>query len=77
MKNTIKKYFDFRSGILAALMMGSIVWWINAGHGPLLATIAALKQAGYTFIMGGMIIRLCHYFTDRPTDRPTGRGQTE
>lgn len=65
MINTIKEYFDLRSGIFAAVMMGGIVWWINAGYGPVLATTAALKQAAYTFFMGGLIIRFCHYLAGR------------
>lgn len=55
----LREAFDFRSAIYAALVMGGIVWFINAGHGPLLATTAALKQASYTFFMGGLIMRFC------------------
>lgn len=55
----LREAFDLRSGIFAALLMGGIVWIINAGHGPLPATTAALKQASYTFFMGGLIMRFC------------------
>ncbi|MCP4035999.1 MAG: hypothetical protein GY733_03620 [bacterium] len=61
----IREAFDLRSAIYAALLMGSIVWYINAAHGPLLATTAALKQAGYTFLMGGLIMRFCEWLALR------------
>jgi hypothetical protein len=52
-------FFDLRSGIAAALLMGGIVGGINLGHGLALATTAALKQGAYTFLMGGVIMRFC------------------
>ena len=59
MNSTLSRYFDIRSGTIAAVLMGSIVWWINADYGALAASTAALKQAGYTFFMGGVIIQFC------------------
>jgi len=38
--------------------MGSVVAYINSDHGILPAGIAALKQAFYTFFIGGVIIRI-------------------
>jgi hypothetical protein len=45
--------------------MGTIVWFINADHGFWPAMIAALKQAGYTFIVAGLFIRLLEYLATR------------
>lgn len=38
--------------------MGSVVFYINYDHGPFLASIAALKQATYTFFIGGLILKV-------------------
>jgi hypothetical protein len=38
--------------------MGLIVFFINLDHGWGPATTAALKQAGYTFLLGGVIIKI-------------------
>jgi len=61
--------FDFRSAVLGAALMGSIVWWINSAHGLLLATTAATKQAAYTFLMGGVIMRLATRLAQREGPR--------
>jgi hypothetical protein len=50
---------DYRMGALGALFLGAIVWWINADHGPLGATTAALKQGAYTFLFGGFVVKTC------------------
>ena len=39
--------------------MGCIVYWINADHGFWAAIPAALKQAAYTAIAGGVLTRIC------------------
>jgi len=44
------KYFDPK--------MGSIVFYINSEYGADLALIAATKQAAYTFLVGGSMMRL-------------------
>ena len=41
--------------------MGTIVWFINSDHGFWPAMVAALKQAGYTFLVAGLFIRLLEY----------------
>ena len=64
--NRLRRAFDLRSAIYAALLMGGIVWWINASHGLLLSTTAAFKQAVYTFFMGGVIMRFCERLALRP-----------
>lgn len=38
--------------------MGSVVGYINSDYGAILATIAAMKQAIYTFFVGGIIIKI-------------------
>ena len=54
----ISRFIDFRMGMAGALVMGSIVWVINAGYGWWPATTAAMKQAAYTFLFGGMLIKM-------------------
>jgi hypothetical protein len=39
--------------------MSALVWLLNARHGALPATTAAAKQAAYTFLFGGLVMRLC------------------
>ena len=39
--------------------MGCIVYWINADHGFWAALPAALKQAAYTAIAGGVLTKIC------------------
>jgi hypothetical protein len=43
----------------AALFLGLVVYAINFSHGALAALPAALKQAIYTFLASGFIVRLC------------------
>ena len=55
-----KKYIDFRMGVAGAVVMASIVFYINY-HGTydtFGATTAALKQGTYTFFFGGVIMRM-------------------
>ncbi len=66
MMDRFRETFDLRSAMFGALLMGSIVWYINAAHGSFLATTAALKQASYTFFMGGLITRFCERLAMRP-----------
>jgi len=56
---TVTEVLDVRSGLVGATLLGAIVWLINSGHGALGASTAALKQFAYTFLMGGLIMRLC------------------
>lgn len=57
-KNGLSKVIDFKMGFIGALFMGGIVFYINSDHGPFLATTAALKQAFYTFFVGGLILKI-------------------
>jgi hypothetical protein len=59
-KKTLGRFFDFQSATAGALIMGIIVGIINIRHGVWPATTAALKQAAYTFLFGGAIIRLLY-----------------
>ena len=55
-----RKYIDYRMGIYGAVVMASVVFYINF-HGTQNytgATTAALKQGTYTFFFGGVIMRL-------------------
>jgi len=45
-------------GLIGAIFMGGVVFYINSDHGPMLATVAALKQAFYTFFIGGLILKI-------------------
>ena len=52
------KYFDLKMGLLSGLAMGTIVFFINWDHGIGLGLIAASKQVGYTFLAGGVMMRM-------------------
>lgn len=54
-----KKIFDYKIGCITGILMGTLVCGINYHHGFLGATIAGLKQATYTFILGGALTKLC------------------
>lgn len=45
-------------GLLGALFMGMLVYYINSDHGFLLAIIAAAKQGLYTFFFGALFVRM-------------------
>ncbi len=53
------KYFDPKLGLAGALLLGSIVFFINYDYGIGNGLIAASKQFFYTFFIGGFITRLC------------------
>ena len=54
------RFIDYPSAFAGALIMGIIVFIINMRYGTWPATTAALKQAAYTFLFGGVIIRLLY-----------------
>ena len=56
--NIFNQIVDVKLGIIGALFMGSVVYYINIDHGPFLASIAALKQGAYTFFIGGIILKI-------------------
>ena len=49
---------NLKMGVIGALIMGAIVWSINSGHGWWPATTAAMKQAAYTLLFGGILIKI-------------------
>lgn len=53
------QYIDYKFGSIGAGIMGGIVWYINSNHGFLPATTASLKQATYTFLFGGFVMKTC------------------
>ena len=59
MKALFLKYVDVSTAWKAALFLGLVVYAINFSHGALAALPAALKQAIYTFLASGFIVRLC------------------
>ena len=70
-KNSIGKnpFFDIRMAVAGALFLGSIVFFINFDHGTLPATTAALKQGAYTFLMGGLIMKMCENLSIKFSNR--------
>ena len=58
---------DVRSGLIGGGILACIVWFINAPHGVLGASTAALKQFFYTFLMGAFFVRLCSRLALRKT----------
>lgn len=60
-RNTLgnHKFFDFKMGVLGAAVMGAAVYWINSEYGFDAASIAATKQTAYTFLVGGVVTRMC------------------
>ena len=66
-----KKYIDYRMGVAGAVVMASIVFYINY-HGTqdtFGATTAALKQGTYTFFFGGVIMRMSELIATGVTKR--------
>ena len=68
----ILQWFDLKSAILGAVIMGSIVGAINAPYGLLPALHSAAKQGLYTFFFAGLIMQFCRWLALRdypPTQR--------
>jgi hypothetical protein len=59
------RFIDFPSAIAGAVIMGLIVGAINFSYGWWPALTAALKQAAYTFIFGGMLIKLLYVISGK------------
>lgn len=53
------RYIDYRMAWLGAAGMGLIVWLVNLSHGIPAASVAAAKQAAYTFFFAGLVTRTC------------------
>ncbi len=52
-------FFDPKMGLAGALILGTVVFFINYDHGVIWGITAALKQGAYTFLVGGTLTRLC------------------
>ena len=62
-----KRFIDYKMGIMGGIVLGCIVFGINyhdtgRWYGAL---TAAIKQASYTFLFGGIIMRGCEYLATR------------
>lgn len=64
MKNNLNHYFDYKIGIAGAIVMGVTVFCINyfITYLPFDSTIASIKQASYTFFLGGFFMKGAEYF---------------
>lgn len=65
MKAFFLKFVDVSTAWKAALFLGLVVYAINFSHGALTALPAALKQATYTLLVSGLIVRLCENLITR------------
>jgi len=65
-QSILHKYVDVSTAWKAALFLGLVVYAINFSHGALAALPAALKQAIYTFLVSGFILRLCERLAKNP-----------
>lgn len=54
----INRFLDIRMGILGAIFMGALVYFINMDHGMIPASIAACKQSFYTFFFGALFVKM-------------------
>lgn len=61
----ISRFINIRMGLAGALVMGLVVWFINVNFGWWPASTAALKQAAYTFLFGGALIKILETITIR------------
>jgi len=65
----LNRFIDIKMGLAGAVIMGGIVWLINMSFGWWPATTAALKQAAYTFIFGGILIKILNTISTRISNR--------
>jgi hypothetical protein len=63
------RYIDYRMAWLGAMAMGFVVLLVNLAHGIAPASVAALKQAVYTFFFAGLITRACERLAIMDKDR--------
>lgn len=57
------RFIDYKMAIAGSIVMGGIVFCINffSTHNLSGSFTASAKQAGYTFIFGGILIKGCEY----------------
>lgn len=65
----LNRFINLKMGFAGAVIMGGIVWFINMGFGWWPATTAALKQAAYTFFLGGVLIKILDTIATRIHNR--------
>jgi hypothetical protein len=65
----ISRFINLKMGLAGAFIMGGIVWFINMGFGWWPATTAALKQFAYTFLLGGILIKILDTIAVRISNR--------
>jgi len=60
-----QRFIDYKIAITGAVFLGSVVFGINyfATHEITGSFTAALKQGGYTFLLGGIFMKGCENFT--------------
>jgi len=65
------RFIDYKMGMYGAIVMGTIVFVINYTgiHDVQSASTAALKQAAYTFLFGGIIMRTCELLATRVSNK--------
>jgi hypothetical protein len=65
--NVSKKFIDYKAGLIGAGIMGGLVFAINyhETHELFNSSTAALKQATYTFLVGGSIMRSCEHLATK------------
>lgn len=56
-----RRFIDYKMGMAGSMVMGGLVFCINyfPTNNLLGSTTAALKQGGYTFILGGILMKGC------------------
>jgi ABC-type enterochelin transport system permease subunit len=59
------KFIDYPAAIAGALIMGLLVGFINRKFGIWPASTAAMKQAAYTFFLGGMLTKLLYIISGK------------
>ena len=68
---TVRKFIDYKIGFAGAVVMGGIVFSINyfSAHLVTGSFTAALKQASYTFLFGGTLMKGCEYLATSVKNR--------
>jgi Kef-type K+ transport system membrane component KefB len=56
--------FDVKAAIIGGILLGTIVAWVNSGHGTEAAISSGLRQALYSFFVAGLSAQLCRNLTD-------------
>ena len=63
---------DLKMGLVGAVFMGGLVFWVNIDYGLGLASIAALKQFTYTFFFGGLFLKMAENLATNQENRYAG-----